>query len=253
MSSVITIANEKGGVAKTTTAISLGGALVALGYRVLMVDLDPQANLSLALGHETLPTTKSFINLVMENLPLEKVLVSTALENLVLLPANKEIGFAERVLPTRPDYRNLLHHILLAETSYDFVIVDCPPFLGALVTNALTAANLLIIPTQAEYFSVYALRNMMSLIREVRSKGNPSLRYRLLITLFDKRNRIHRTLYAHLRQTFVGGVLDSIIEVDTKLRESVIAGLPINYHAEKSRAATQYAFLAQEVIQYVKK
>lgn len=252
MTSVIVIANEKGGVAKTTTALSLGGALVALGYRVLMVDLDPQSNLSLALGHESHPGTKSFINLVMENLTFDKALVRTEIDKLDLLPANKEIGFAERVLPTRPDYRNLLRKIVLAQTSYDFAIIDCPPFLGTLTTNALTAANLLIIPTQAEYFSVYALRNMMSLIREVRKKGNPMLRYRLLVTLFDKRNKIHRTLYAHLRKTFVGGVLDSIIEIDTKLRESVIAGLPINFHAEKSRAAMQYAFLAQEIIHYVK-
>lgn len=252
MTSVIAIANEKGGVAKTTTAISLGGALAALDYRVLMVDLDPQANLSLALGCETHPGTKSFINLVMENLSLDQAMVKTEIEGLHLLPANKEIGFAERVLPTRAEYRNLLRNIVTAEKTYDFVIIDCPPFLGTLTTNALTAANLLIIPTQAEYFSVYALRNMMSLIREVRRKGNPTLRYRLLVTLFDKRNKIHRTLYAHLRQTFVGGVLDSIIEVDTKLRESVIAGVPINYHAYKSRATMQYAFLAQEIIQYVK-
>jgi chromosome partitioning protein len=252
MTSVIAIANEKGGVAKTTTALSLGGALVALGYRVMMVDLDPQANLSLALGCETHAGIKSFINLVMENLSLDKVLIKTEIQGLDLLPANKEIGFAERVLPTRPEYRNLLRNVIANEKDYDFVVIDCPPFLGTLTTNALTAANLLIIPTQAEYFSVYALRNMMSLIREVRKKGNSTLRYRLLITLFDKRNKIHRTLSAHLRQTFVGGVLDSIIEVDTKLRESVIAGLPINFHAEKSRAAMQYAFLAQEIIHYVK-
>jgi len=185
MTSVIAIANEKGGVAKTTTALSMGGALVALGYRVLMVDLDPQANLSLALGCETQPTTKSFINLVMENLALDNALMKTEIEGLELLPANKEIGFAERVLPSRQDYRNLLRNIINAEISYDFVVIDCPPFLGTLTTNALTAANLLIIPTQAEFFSVYALRNMMSLIRDVRKKGNSTLRYRLLITLFQ--------------------------------------------------------------------
>ncbi|MDP3721871.1 MAG: ParA family protein [Anaerolineaceae bacterium] len=252
MTRVIAIANEKGGVAKTTTALSLGGALVALGYRVLLVDLDPQANLSLAMGCESHAGTKSFINLVMENLNLERALVKTEIQGLYLLPANKEIRFAERVLPTRPEYRTLLRNIIAQEKSYDFVLIDCPPFIGTLTTNALTAANLLIIPTQAEYFSVYALRNMMSLIREVRSKGNPALRYRLLVTLFDKRNRIHRTLYSHLRQTFIGGVLDSIIEVDTKLRESVIAGVPINHLAGKSRAAMQYDFLAQEIIQYVK-
>jgi len=138
------------------------------------------------------------------------------------------------------------------EDPFDFVVIDCPPFLGALTLNALTASNLLIIPTQAEYYSVFALRNMMSLIRQVRNKGNSALRYRLLITLFDKRNGIHRVLGAHLRNTFASGVLDSVIEVDTKLRESSITGLPINYHAVKSRAAMQYRFLAQEIVHYVK-
>lgn len=253
MTRIISIANEKGGVAKTTTALSLGGSLVELGYRVLMIDLDPQANLSLSLEVDPYSSCKSFINVVMENLKLDKVIKSTSIENLFLLPANKEIGLSERVLPTRAGYESLLKNLLAADDlSYDFIVIDCPPFLGALTANALTASDLLIIPTQAEYYSVFALRNMMSLIRHIRSKGNTSLRYRLLITLFDKRNGIHRTLSAHLRNTFTGGVLDSVIEVDTKLRESPIAGLPINYHAVKSRAAMQYRFLAQEIIQYVK-
>ncbi|MDP3449760.1 MAG: AAA family ATPase, partial [Anaerolineaceae bacterium] len=141
MTRVIAIANEKGGVAKTTTALSLGGALVALGYRVLLVDLDPQANLSLAMGCESHAGTKSFINLVMENLNLERALVKTEIQGLYLLPANKEIRFAERVLPTRPEYRTLLRNIISQEKSYDFVLIDCPPFIGTLTTNALTAAN----------------------------------------------------------------------------------------------------------------
>jgi chromosome partitioning protein len=253
MTKIISIANEKGGVAKTTTALSLGGALVELGYSVLMIDLDPQANLSLSLGVEPDTHNKSFINLVMENLSLERVIKTTEIEKLSLLPSNKEIGLSERVLPTRSNYENLLKDLLSSNPQpFDFVIIDCPPFLGALTANALTASNMLIIPTQAEYYSVFALRNMMSLIRQVRSKGNSTLRYRLLITLFDKRNGIHKLLATHLRKTFTGGVLDSIIEVDTKLRESPITGLPIIYHAAKSRAAMQYRFLAQEIIQYVK-
>ena len=253
MTSILSIANEKGGVAKTTTALSLGGSLVELGYRVLMVDLDPQGNLSLSLGCEPDSNTHSFINLVMENLKLIDAIKPTKIDKLFLLPSNKVIGLSERILPSRPNYEQSLKNALVAvDNEFDFVIIDCPPFLGALTLNALTASNLLIIPTQAEYFSVYALRNMMTLIRQVRNKGNPMLRYRLLVTLFDKRNGIHRTLTAHLRKTFTGGVLDSVIEVDTKLRESPIAGLPINYHAVKSRAAIQYRFLAQEIIRYVK-
>lgn len=253
MTSVLSIANEKGGVAKTTTALSLGGAMVELGYKVLMVDLDPQSNLSLSLGCEPEYDHPSFINLVMENLPPDKVIIPTEIERLYLLPSNKEIGLAERLMPARSGYETLLKNTLKSfEDRFDFVILDCPPFLGALTLNALQASNLLIIPTQAEYYSVFALRNMMGLIRQVRKNGNPGLRYRLLITLFDKRNGIHRTLAEHLRKTFSNGVLESVIEVDTKLRESPIAGLPINYHAAKSRSAMQYRFLAQEIIQYVK-
>jgi chromosome partitioning protein len=253
MTSIVSVANEKGGVAKTTTALSLGGALVEFGYRVLMIDLDPQANLSLSLDCEPGSQSKSFINVVMENLTLEETIKPTPVSNLFILPANKEIGYSERVLPSRSGYESLLKNLLAGiNGQYDFVVIDCPPFLGALTANALTASDLLIIPTQAEYYSVFALRNMMSMVRHVRASGNTGLRYRLLITLFDKRNGIHRTLIAHLRQTFNNGVLDSVIEVDTKLRESAISGLPINFHASKSRAAMQYRFLAQEIIRYVK-
>jgi len=253
MTWIISIANEKGGVAKTTTALSLGGALVESGQRVLMVDLDPQSNLSLSLGIEPESKNNSFINLVMENKSLDDVICSTEIENLSILPANKEIGLSERVLPTKSNYAMLLKNLLgNSGDNYDFVVLDCPPFLGALTLNALTASDLLIIPTQAEYYSIYALRNMMGLIRQVRKNGNPMLRYRLLITLFDKRNGIHRTLAEHLRKTFTGGVLEAVIEVDTKLRESPIAGVPVNYHAGKSRATMQYRSLAEEIIQYVK-
>jgi chromosome partitioning protein len=118
--------------------------------------------------------------------------------------------------------------------------------------NALMAADLLIMPTQAEFFSVNALRNMMGVVRRVRAQGNSHLIYRLLMTMYDRRNRIHRTLSEQLRNTFENGVLDTVIETDTKLRESSIAGLPIIYHAPKSRSALQYRALAQEILTYVK-
>lgn len=252
MTRIIALANEKGGVAKTTTALSLGGALVELGQKVLLIDLDPQSNLSLSLGCDPAKSYTSLINLFMDNSKFNEAVLETKIPNLFLLPSNKEIGHAERVLPARPGYEKFLKNLLSdLDRRFDLVLIDCPPFLGSITLNAMMASDLLVIPTQAEYFSVFALRNMMSLIRQVRANGNPKLRYRLLITLFDKRNRIHRTLAAHLRTTFSKGILDSIIEVDTKLRESPIAGLPINYHASKSRAAMQYRFLAQEIMKYV--
>ncbi len=254
MSYVIAISNEKGGVAKTTTALALGAALVEKGKKVLLIDLDSQANLTLSLGVDPQESRKTSINVLMENVSINEVRLETGIPNLDLIPSNNETGFAERYLPTRPGYENTLKIALqtVAET-YDVIMIDCPPFLGALTLNALTAANLLILPTQAEYFSIYALRNMMGLIRRIRSQNNPSLTYRILITMFDKRNKIHRTLFEHLRTSFQTGLLTTIIQIDTKVRESAVAGLPIIFHSPTCRASIQYRQLAEEVLQYVEK
>lgn len=253
MAWTISIANEKGGVAKTTTTLSLGGAFAESGLKVLLIDLDPQANLSLSLGMEPSQNHRSVLNLFLDKSSFSSAVRPTQVPNLSLLPSNSEIGLAERLIPSRTGYEFLLRDLLSSELGqYDLILIDCPPFLGAITLNALMASNLLILPTQAEYYSIYALRNMMGLIRQVRSKGNPEIRYRLLLTMFDKRNRIHRTLGEHLRNTFSNGVFETVIETDTRLRESPIAGLPIIYHAPKSRSALQYRYLAQEINQYVK-
>jgi chromosome partitioning protein len=135
---------------------------------------------------------------------------------------------------------------------YDYIILDCPPALGAITQNALAAADLLLIPTQAEYFSAYALRNMMTLIRRIREEHNPNLAYRILVTMLDKRNRTHRNIHDQLRSTFGEGVFNTVIEIDTKLRESPIAGLPITRYKPGSRGSTQYRVLAQELMEYAK-
>jgi chromosome partitioning protein len=132
------------------------------------------------------------------------------------------------------------------------VLVDCPPALGAVTLNALNAANLLIIPTQAEYFSAYALRNMMSIINRARKESNPTLAYRVLITLLDRRNRTHRTIQEQLKNTFQDGLFNTVIEIDTKLRESPILGLPIMHYKSSTRGAAQYRALAEELVEYVK-
>jgi chromosome partitioning protein len=253
MTYIISVANEKGGVAKTTTAISLGAALVETGLEVILVDLDGQANLSLAFGLENGKTQNTIVNVLLESVPTRSVIRETGIPRLDLIPSATEMSLAERFLPIRQGYETMLVKALREENwAYDYVILDCPPFLGAVTYNALMASDLLIMPTQAEYFSINALRNMMGLVRRVRSQGNPRLTYRLLLTMFDRRNRIHRTLSEQLRSTFGNGVLDTVIETDTKLRESPIAGLPIIYHAPKSRSALQYRALAQEILTYVK-
>jgi chromosome partitioning protein len=254
MTYIIAVANEKGGVAKTTTTLSLGGAFAEMGKRVLLIDLDPQSNLSLSLGIEPEQKVSSIINLILDHSIVMDCIKKTKVENLDLLPSNSDIRMAERLLPTKSDYHLLLRNLLLpVNNHYDYILMDCPPFLGAITLNALIAANILIIPTQSEYYSVFALRNMMALIRQVRTLGNPDLRYRLLLTMFDKRNGIHRSLAEHLRTSFSSGVLDTVIEIDTRLRESPLVGLPIVFHATRSRSALQYRFLAQEILNYVKK
>jgi len=253
MTYIIAIANEKGGVAKTTTTISLGAALVESGASVLLIDLDAQANLSLALGIDSAHTKHSIVNVLLETLPALQAVVETGIPRLDVIPSMAEMGLAERFLPMRAGYESILRRALRDQDwTYDFILLDCPPFLGAVTTNALTAGDMLLMPTQAEFFSINALRSMMSLVRRIRTQGNPHLTYRLILTMFDRRNRIHRTLSDQLRTTFGTGVLETIIETDTRLRECAIAGLPIIYHSPKSRSSLQYRALAQEILTYVK-
>lgn len=252
MAYVIAFANEKGGVAKTTSTISLGASLVEAGSQVLVVDLDSQANLSLSLGKESSKSQTSVVNVLLESAPIQSAVRETGIPNLDLLASTSEMGLVERFLPIRQGYEMVLTKALQdGNLKYDYILLDCPPFLGAVTNNALMASNLLIMPTQAEFFSINALRNMMSLVRRIRAQGNPHLTYRLLLTMYDRRNRIHHTLSEQLRTTFGNGVLETVISIDTKLRESSVVGMPIIYHAPKSRAALQYRALAQEILRYV--
>ena len=253
MLKTIAVSNEKGGVAKTTTTLSLGAALVELGNRVLLIDLDAQANLTLALGFEPGESENTSSNVMLDNIPLLDVRKKTDVENLDLIPSSSRIEISEQFLPVRTNYTTILQKAIRSTSlPYDFIILDCPPALGAITKNALTASDLLLIPTQAEYFSAYALRNMMTLIRNVREQDNPNLAYRILVTMLDRRNRTHRNIHEQLRTTFGDGVFNTVIEMDTKLRESPIAGLPITHYKSGARGSTQYRVLAQELIEYAK-
>jgi chromosome partitioning protein len=254
MSYIIAVSNEKGGVAKTTTTLSLGGALAEAGNKVLVMDLDPQANLTLALGVEPGSAAVTSSHILIESAPLMSARLATEINNLDLIPSHASIESAEQFLPVRTHYTSGLKRAidLASPLPYDYVIFDCPPFLGAITTNALSAADLLIIPTQAEYFSAYALRNMMGIIRRVRQESNPNLGYRIVITLLDRRNRTHRNIQEQLQNTFGEGLFKTVIEIDTKLRESPIAGLPITRYRPGARGSQQYRDMAQELVEYVK-
>ncbi len=255
MTYIITVANQKGGVAKTTTAVSLGGAMALSGKDVLLIDLDAQADLTLALGVTPSRSGGSIADVFFSSANLAGVTRETPIPGLDLIPSSSEMELAERFLPVRPKFEFILRDALknhLPENFYDFVILDCPPALGAVTQNALQAAQMLIIPTQPEYFSAHALRNMMPAIRRVRSQGNPNLIYRILITMHDKRNRVHRDLSEQYRTTFGDGVFQTVINTDTKLRESSIAGIPITHFNLKTRSTLEYQALAQELMQHVR-
>ena len=254
MTTIIAVSNEKGGVAKTTTTLSLGAAIAELNYRVLLVDLDPQANLTLALGYEPAESSKTSANVLIESTPLQNAVRKTEFERIELVPGSGRIESAEQYLPIRTNYLTTLRTAMepVSRLGYDYVLLDCPPSLGAITLNALSAADLLLIPTQAEYFSAYALRNMMSTIRRIRKEANPSLAYRILVTMMDRRNRTHRSIHEQLVATFGDGVFNTVIELDTKLRESPIAGQPITRYKPTSRGSLQYRVLAEELIEYAK-
>jgi chromosome partitioning protein len=254
MSTVIAVANQKGGVAKTTTVVSLAGALVQQGQDVLAIDLDAQANLTLALGSDPSKVRGSISEVLLNSATISSVLRETNIPGLSLVPASSEMELAERFLSIRHNYEQILRLALNGRSMpglYDFILLDCPPSMGAVTLNAMVAAQILVIPTQPEFFSAHALRSMMTAIRRVRNQYNPQLMYRILITLRDRRNRIHRELSEQIQETFGEGVFKTMIDTDTKLRESTVAGMPINFYRSQTRSALQYSELAEELIENV--
>ena len=253
MRTVIAVGNQKGGVAKTTTTVSLGAALVERGLEVLAVDLDPQANLSLSLGVNAASLRHGVADILLGNSPVVSVSRETSVLGLDLLPANTGMHLVEKFLTVRHSYEYALRQALGQMEAYDIVLCDCPPSVGAIPYTALTAADLLLIPTQCEYFSTHGLGAVLDLVTRVRERTNPSLSYRILATMFDRQNRVHRTVLEQLRGAFPAAVLETVIEIDTKLRESQVFGQPITRYAPNSQAALQYRALAEELSVYVRR
>lgn len=247
----IAIANEKGGVAKTTCSTCLASALAEKGYNVLLFDLDAQANATLSLGVDPHSVSHSVFSALIKELPLDSIVLPTTETRISIVPSNNEVGLIEQNLPRFTDYESRLRYALLPfESKYDYAIFDCPPFLGSVTVNALTAANFLLVPTQTEYFSIYALNNLMELVRKVRAKHNPKLAYRLLITMFDRRNRIHRRLFEQLQNEFSMGLMETVIEIDTKLRECAFERKTLFQYAPSTRSANQFRQLVDEIQEF---
>ncbi len=250
---VIAICHQKGGVAKTTTTLGLGASLVEKRVETLMIDLDPQANLTGSMGINSAQVNSSIAEALLGQADLASVRLETSLPGLDIVPSNAGMFTINRQLFQLQDYEYRLRKVLngSAAADYEFVLLDCPPSLGPLTFNALTAADLLIVPTQCEYFSIQALMDIFELVNVVRDRTNPQLLYRLLVTMFDGRGNFHTRMLEQMREYFKEGLLDTIIGFDTKIREAQVAGQPITIHAPLSRGAQQYRQLAEELLHYV--
>lgn len=278
MGITIAIGNQKGGVAKTTTCISLGAALAESGHTVLLIDLDPQANLTLSFrpgdgrtrqgdehtqqevesprrgaGSIRLMTGESSrcgaMDALTGNASLLSVSRPTTIPSLDVVPAGRELVLVDKVFYQLPGYQYRLREALeeMEPGVYDYVLVDCPPSLATLTLNALIAADLLIVPVQCELYAAHSVGQMVRLVRQVREQCQHDLQYRLLITMYDMRNRISQMILEQMKTSKGDVLFDTIIQIDTKLRESPAYGQPVTSYASQSRAAHQYRALAQEL------
>lgn len=246
----IAVCNQKGGVAKTTTCLSLGACLAEMGYSVLLIDLDPQGHLSLSLGLKPEYLHRTGSDALLSNTSLVSVSRESAVLGLDIVPANQKLALIDKILYGRKGFEYHLRHRLdtINQDLYDYVLIDCAPAFGTLTLNALTAANLLIIPVQCEYYAAKSLRSIFELTKLIRKKTNANLNYQLLMTMYDRRNRICRLVRNQLENSLNHILFETIIEIDTKLRESPAYGQPITHYAPNTRSAEQYRALAKELI-----
>ncbi len=252
MTQVIAIANQKGGVGKTTTAINLAGALDEQGYRVLCIDMDPQANLTAGLGINLNTVEKSMADVLADGRStLAEVIRPTDSAGIDVAPANIDLASTEGELFTALGREQVLRDALEGQVgAYDYVLIDCPPNLGLLTVNGLVAANSVIIPVQTQYYAMKGLNNLVKVINQIRMKLNRDLRILgLLPTFFDSRTNLARDMLDELRVVGDHHVFSSIVRNTVKLGEAPLAGRPITSYAGASEAARTYRELAREVIE----
>lgn len=250
---VIAVANQKGGVAKTTTTLSVGAALAMMRQRTLLVDMDPQANLTTSVGIVPDELQRSVFEILMDGIQLREVIVRTRVIGLDIIPADIRLASAERHLYGQIGFDEILKMKLLnVKGSYSYVIIDCPPSLGVLTINAMTAADMVLVPVQCEYLSARGLSHLLEVLETIKQRRNHHLSYRILPTMFDKRNRICIKTLEQLQRNFRDRIFKTVIGVDTKLRESAAVGSPIMTYFPSSRASQQYSELAKEVLKHAK-
>ena len=250
MAKIIAIANQKGGVGKTTTTVNLSACVAALGKRVLCVDIDPQGNCTSGLGVNKEEPEHSVYDVLINGVNAAEAVVPTVAENLFLLCARKELSGAEvelvNVLSSETVLKRALHSV---RGDYDYIFIDCPPSLGLLTINALTAADTLLAPIQCEYYALEGLSDLMNTVKLVRNHLNPVLEVEgVVLTMFDARTNLSEQVVVEVKKFFRNKVYSTIIPRSVRLGEAPSFGLPINQYDPKSVGAKAYEALARELV-----
>jgi len=247
---IIAIANQKGGVGKTTTAINLSASLALSEQRTLLIDCDPQGNTTAGIGFPKDPARRTLYNALILGEPLDKVILKTQIEGLDLLPADKNLVGAEVELVSAETREYQLKKLLeQVKDDYTYIILDCPPALGLLTLNALTAADSVLVPIQCEYLALEGVSELLDTLMRIRRTLNPNLAIEgIVLTMYDERTTLSKQVASDLRSFFGAQVFESVIPRNVRLAEAPSHGKPIHFYDIHSRGAEAYINLAKEVI-----
>jgi chromosome partitioning protein len=252
MARVISIANQKGGVGKTTTAVNLSASLAVAEKKTLLIDFDPQGNATSGLGVSPEEASQSIYHALIDEVPLQALLRDTELAFLKIIPSNIDLIGAEIELVSFPSREMRLKNALKeVKEDFDFLIIDCPPSLGLITVNSLTASDSVLIPLQCEYYPMEGLSQLIKTIKLIKNSLNPRLEIEgILMTMFDKRNNISHQVTEEVRKHFGGMVFNTVIPRNVRLSECPSFGKPIILYDADSRGAESYLDLAKEVLSH---